>query len=101
MTGFIDADLDTPIESAALCLNTLHRTDHMDARRREARVAAEGLLDVEVMARVLGEHACLVSYSGFRCKCGGWQYGSISNPVETFQKHLAESLRAALLGEGA
>lgn len=112
MTNFIDAP-ETPIERAARRLNTLHHTDDMPRRRREARVAAEGLLDVEEMARVDAETT--------RCSWSIPQDGHPYNESCRYKRYKrdridgqvshgacwdapyarAEALRAALLGEGA
>lgn len=105
MTGFTDLD-GTPIEKAALRLNTLHHHLDMPRRRREARVAAEGLLDVEVIRRVIADHASWEAtevLERLRCSCGA-DLGEHPMSVPAYdihQQHQAAALRAALLGEGA
>lgn len=107
MTSSIDAE--SPIENAALRLNTLHHHLDMPRRRREARVAAEGLLDVEVMAEVLRVHWLRPTdarYGGSEavstrmCDCGHTlrpQYFEWRH-FEEHNAHVAEAARAALLG---
>lgn len=107
MTSSIDAE--SPIENAARRLNTLHHHLDMPRRRREARVAAEGLLDVEVMAEVLRVHWLRPTdarYGGSEavstrmCDCGHTlrpQYFEWRH-FEEHNTHVAEAARAALLG---
>jgi hypothetical protein len=98
------------IERTARHLNTLHRTDDVAARRREAIIAGRALLDVPRMASAIVEHLLTDTLDGDSetLVCGGCGHVLVTgdpdddrDPQAEHATHHAALIRAHLLGGAA
>jgi hypothetical protein len=93
----------TPLDRAVRAV-AANRTVHGDVRstdRSDARAALLAALDVDELARVMGEHYVwhTIRQDGPTCRCG-WTHDWSNGPrIAAYDRHRAEVIRAHLLGD--